>query len=66
LASGNASLKRQRKPKCFRIRDIDQKSFYLWNDSLVAGYLQGSNSELEGELQTFFSLSYYSMCSVSP
>lgn len=33
----------------FRIWDINQKTFYLRNNQLVAGYLQGSNTKLEGE-----------------
>uniref|UniRef100_A0A8C9PTK1 Uncharacterized protein n=1 Tax=Spermophilus dauricus TaxID=99837 RepID=A0A8C9PTK1_SPEDA len=33
----------------FRIWDINQKTFYLRNNQLVAGYLQGPNIKLEGE-----------------
>lgn len=34
---------------CFRIWDVSQKSLYLQNNELVAGYLQGPNSAVEGE-----------------
>ncbi|XP_048368958.1 interleukin-1 receptor antagonist protein-like isoform X2 [Sphaerodactylus townsendi] len=33
-----------------RIWDINQKSLYLQNDELVAGYLQGPNSALEEKI----------------
>lgn len=34
----------------FRIWDVNQKTFYLRNNQLVAGYLQGSNTKLEEKL----------------
>lgn len=34
---------------CFRIWDVNQKTFYLRNNQLIAGYLQGQNTKLEGE-----------------
>ncbi|CAO2598484.1 Interleukin-1 receptor antagonist protein, partial [Lemmus lemmus] len=36
----------------FRIWDINQKTFYLRNNQLIAGYLQGPNTKLEGEWVT--------------
>lgn len=33
----------------FRIWDVNQKTFYLRNNQLVAGYLQGPNTKLEGK-----------------
>ncbi|XP_004609311.2 interleukin-1 receptor antagonist protein isoform X2 [Sorex araneus] len=36
--------------QAFRIWDINQKTFYLRNNQLVAGYLQGSNTELEEKI----------------
>ncbi|XP_036291882.1 interleukin-1 receptor antagonist protein isoform X3 [Pipistrellus kuhlii] len=33
--------------QAFRIWDVNQKTFYMRNNQLVAGYLQGSNTKLE-------------------
>uniref|UniRef100_A0A8C0X6P5 Interleukin-1 receptor antagonist protein n=1 Tax=Castor canadensis TaxID=51338 RepID=A0A8C0X6P5_CASCN len=42
------SGRRPGKMQAFRIWDINQKTFYLRNNQLVAGYLQGPNTKLEG------------------
>ncbi|XP_003799340.1 interleukin-1 receptor antagonist protein isoform X1 [Otolemur garnettii] len=42
--------KRRCKMQAFRIWDINQKTFYLRNNQLVAGYLQGANTKLEEKL----------------
>ncbi|XP_026336368.2 interleukin-1 receptor antagonist protein isoform X1 [Ursus arctos] len=42
--------KRPCRMQVFRIWDINQKTFYLRNNQLVAGYLQGSNTKLEEKL----------------
>ncbi|XP_032208626.1 interleukin-1 receptor antagonist protein isoform X1 [Mustela erminea] len=44
------SGKRPCRMQVFRIWDINQKTFYLRNNQLVAGYLQGSNTILEEKL----------------
>ncbi|XP_047602831.1 interleukin-1 receptor antagonist protein isoform X2 [Lutra lutra] len=44
------SGKRPCRMQVFRIWDINQKTFYLRNNQLVAGYLQGSNTKLEEKL----------------
>lgn len=36
--------------QAFRIWDVNQKIFYLRNNQLVAGYLQGLNTELEEKI----------------
>ncbi|XP_029793642.1 interleukin-1 receptor antagonist protein isoform X2 [Suricata suricatta] len=42
--------KRHCRMQAFRIWDVNQKTFYLRNNQLVAGYLQGPNSKLEEKL----------------
>nr|AAG36777.1 interleukin-1 receptor antagonist [Canis lupus familiaris] len=42
--------KRPCRMQAFRIWDVNQKTFYLRNNQLVAGYLQGSNTKLEEKL----------------
>ncbi|KAM8785243.1 interleukin-1 receptor antagonist protein [Rhynchonycteris naso] len=44
------SGKRPCKMQAFRIWDINQKTFYMRNNQLVAGYLQGPNTKLEEKL----------------
>ncbi|KAG8509707.1 Interleukin-1 receptor antagonist protein [Galemys pyrenaicus] len=44
------SRKRPCKMQAFRIWDVNQKTFYLRNNQLVAGYLQGPNAELEEKI----------------
>ncbi|XP_057599500.1 interleukin-1 receptor antagonist protein isoform X1 [Hippopotamus amphibius kiboko] len=36
--------------QAFRIWDVNQKTFYLRNNQLVAGYLQGPNTKLEEKI----------------
>ncbi|XP_008057704.1 interleukin-1 receptor antagonist protein-like [Carlito syrichta] len=36
--------------QAFNIWDVNQKTFYLWNNQLVAGYLQGQNTKLEEKI----------------
>ncbi|ELW51483.1 Interleukin-1 receptor antagonist protein [Tupaia chinensis] len=36
--------------QAFRIWDVNQKTFYLRNNQLVAGYLQGPNTRLEEKI----------------
>ncbi|MEJ1271876.1 interleukin 1 receptor antagonist [Cricetulus griseus] len=36
--------------QAFRIWDINQKTFYLRNNQLIAGYLQGPNTKLEEKI----------------
>ncbi|KAM7078710.1 interleukin-1 receptor antagonist protein isoform 2-T2 [Molossus nigricans] len=36
--------------QAFRIWDVNQKTFYLRNNQLVAGYLQGPNTQLEEKI----------------
>ncbi|XP_012512243.1 PREDICTED: interleukin-1 receptor antagonist protein isoform X1 [Propithecus coquereli] len=38
------------KMQAFRIWDVNQKTFYLRNNQLVAGYLQGPNTKLEEKI----------------
>ncbi|XP_047378581.1 interleukin-1 receptor antagonist protein isoform X2 [Sciurus carolinensis] len=42
--------KRRCRMQTFRIWDINQKTFYLRNNQLVAGYLQGPNIKLEEKI----------------
>ncbi|XP_008577440.1 PREDICTED: interleukin-1 receptor antagonist protein [Galeopterus variegatus] len=44
------SGKRPYKMQTFRIWDINQKTFYLRNNQLIAGYLQGPNTKLEEKI----------------
>ncbi|XP_024414322.1 interleukin-1 receptor antagonist protein isoform X1 [Desmodus rotundus] len=44
------SGKRLCKMQAFRIWDINQKTFYLRNNQLIAGYLQGPNTKLEEKI----------------
>ncbi|XP_032956872.1 interleukin-1 receptor antagonist protein isoform X1 [Rhinolophus ferrumequinum] len=44
------SVKRPCKVQAFRIWDVNQKTFYLRNNQLVAGYLQGPNTKLEEKI----------------
>ncbi|XP_004452065.1 interleukin-1 receptor antagonist protein isoform X2 [Dasypus novemcinctus] len=46
-AACRPSGKRPCKMQVFRIWDVNQKTFYLRNNQLVAGYLQGANTRLE-------------------
>ncbi|XP_049640399.1 interleukin-1 receptor antagonist protein [Suncus etruscus] len=41
---------RDSKMQAFRIWDINQKIFYMRNNQLVAGYLQGPNTDLEEKI----------------
>ncbi|XP_044516374.1 interleukin-1 receptor antagonist protein [Gracilinanus agilis] len=43
-------MKMSSKSQIYRIWDIYQKTFYLRNNQLVAGYLQGSNTNLEEKI----------------
>uniref|UniRef100_A0A2K6S2F8 Interleukin-1 n=2 Tax=Saimiri boliviensis boliviensis TaxID=39432 RepID=A0A2K6S2F8_SAIBB len=47
---GRPCGKRPCKMQAFRIWDINQKTFYLRNNQLVAGYLQGPNVYLEEKI----------------
>ncbi|KAL0620095.1 Interleukin-1 receptor antagonist protein [Plecturocebus cupreus] len=49
-AVGRPCGKRPCKMQAFRIWDINQKTFYLRNNQLVAGYLQGQNVYLEEKI----------------
>ncbi|XP_058539336.1 interleukin-1 receptor antagonist protein isoform X1 [Neofelis nebulosa] len=42
--------KRPCRMQAFRIWDVNQKTFYLRNNQLVAGYLQGPSTKLEEKL----------------
>nr|NP_999427.1 interleukin-1 receptor antagonist protein precursor [Sus scrofa]Q29056.1 RecName: Full=Interleukin-1 receptor antagonist protein; Short=IL-1RN; Short=IL-1ra; Short=IRAP; AltName: Full=IL1 inhibitor; Flags: Precursor [Sus scrofa]AAA99424.1 IRAP1 [Sus scrofa] len=42
--------KRPCRMQAFRIWDVNQKTFYLRNNQLVAGYLQGPNTKLEEKI----------------
>ncbi|XP_068420714.1 interleukin-1 receptor antagonist protein isoform X1 [Eschrichtius robustus] len=42
--------KRPCEMQAFRIWDVNQKTFYLRNNQLVAGYLQGPNTKLEEKI----------------
>lgn len=42
--------KRPYEMQVFRIWDVNQKTFYLRNNQLVAGYLQGPNTKLEEKI----------------
>ncbi|XP_027993193.2 interleukin-1 receptor antagonist protein isoform X2 [Eptesicus fuscus] len=44
------SGRRPGKMQAFRIWDVNQKTFYLRNNQLVAGYLQGPNTKLEEKI----------------
>ncbi|XP_016008575.1 interleukin-1 receptor antagonist protein [Rousettus aegyptiacus] len=44
------SGKRPSEMQAFRIWDVNQKTFYLRNNQLIAGYLQGQNTKLEEKL----------------
>ncbi|XP_005859479.1 PREDICTED: interleukin-1 receptor antagonist protein isoform X1 [Myotis brandtii] len=44
------SGRRPSKMQAFRIWDVNQKTFYLRNNQLVAGYLQGPNTKLEEKI----------------
>ncbi|KAM5319263.1 interleukin-1 receptor antagonist protein isoform 2-T2 [Glossophaga mutica] len=44
------SGKRPCQMQAFRIWDVNQKTFYLRNNQLVAGYLQGPNTKLEEKI----------------
>ncbi|XP_040849487.1 interleukin-1 receptor antagonist protein isoform X1 [Ochotona curzoniae] len=44
------SRKRPCRMQAFRIWDVNQKTFYLRNSQLVAGYLQGPNAKLEEKI----------------
>lgn len=46
-AACRPSGKRPSRMQAFRIWDVNQKTFYLRNNQLVAGYLQGPNAKLE-------------------
>ncbi|XP_017519478.1 interleukin-1 receptor antagonist protein isoform X5 [Manis javanica] len=48
-----ACLPLQKRPcrmQAFRIWDVNQKTFYLRNNQLIAGYLQGPNIKLEEKI----------------
>ncbi|KAF5926108.1 interleukin-1 receptor antagonist protein isoform X1 [Diceros bicornis minor] len=44
------SGKRHCKMQTFRIWDVNQKIFYMRNNQLIAGYLQGPNTKLEEKI----------------
>ncbi|CAK6435301.1 unnamed protein product [Pipistrellus nathusii] len=44
------SVRRTSMMQAFRIWDVNQKTFYMRNNQLVAGYLQGSNTKLEEKI----------------
>ncbi|KAB1256933.1 Interleukin-1 receptor antagonist protein [Camelus dromedarius] len=48
--AGHPLGKRPCEMQAFRIWDINQKTFYLRNNQLVAGYLQGPNTKLEEKI----------------
>uniref|UniRef100_A0A2K6LLZ2 Interleukin-1 n=3 Tax=Colobinae TaxID=9569 RepID=A0A2K6LLZ2_RHIBE len=47
---GRPSGRKPSKMQAFRIWDVNQKTFYLRNNQLVAGYLQGPNVNLEEKI----------------
>lgn len=49
-AACRPSRRRPCKMQAFRIWDINQKTFYLRNNQLIAGYLQGPNTKLEEKI----------------
>ncbi|XP_021011259.1 interleukin-1 receptor antagonist protein isoform X2 [Mus caroli] len=49
-AACRPSGKRPCKMQAFRIWDTNQKTFYLRNNQLIAGYLQGPNIKLEEKI----------------
>ncbi|XP_069869355.1 interleukin-1 receptor antagonist protein-like isoform X1 [Dipodomys merriami] len=49
-AACRPSGRRLCKMQVFRIWDVNQKTFYLRNNQLVAGYLQGLNTKLEEKI----------------
>ncbi|XP_037060624.1 interleukin-1 receptor antagonist protein isoform X2 [Peromyscus leucopus] len=49
-AACRPSGRRPCKMQAFRIWDINQKTFYLRNNQLIAGYLQGPNTRLEEKI----------------
>uniref|UniRef100_A0A8C6W651 Interleukin-1 n=1 Tax=Nannospalax galili TaxID=1026970 RepID=A0A8C6W651_NANGA len=49
-AACTPSRRRLCKMQAFRIWDINQKTFYLRNNQLIAGYLQGPNTKLEEKI----------------
>uniref|UniRef100_A0A8C5KMV1 Interleukin-1 n=1 Tax=Jaculus jaculus TaxID=51337 RepID=A0A8C5KMV1_JACJA len=49
-AACRPSGRRPYKMQAFRIWDIHQKTFYLRNNQLIAGYLQGPNTKLEEKM----------------
>ncbi|XP_037663415.1 interleukin-1 receptor antagonist protein isoform X2 [Choloepus didactylus] len=49
-AACRPSGRRACKMQAFRIWDVNQKTFYMRNNQLVAGYLQGANTKLEEKI----------------
>ncbi|EDL93662.1 interleukin 1 receptor antagonist, isoform CRA_a [Rattus norvegicus] len=49
-SAGHPAGKRPCKMQAFRIWDTNQKTFYLRNNQLIAGYLQGPNTKLEEKI----------------
>lgn len=49
-SAGRPAGKRPCKMQAFRIWDTNQKTFYLRNNQLIAGYLQGPNTKLEEKI----------------